>query len=113
MQERLSSVDFVSDRRAAYPARGVGLIPWNGWASSVGTGGPLRLESVGPFRWNRWASWLGIRMGMGSAGPVISGIVAIGTVIMSLFWEGREHPGRYQGPWRGAGFLGRGCPGGF
>jgi hypothetical protein len=55
----------------------------------------------------------GLVMGMGSAGPVISGIVAIGTAIMSLFWEGREHPGRYQGPWRGAGFLGRGCPGGF
>ena len=65
LNERLSSVDFGFGQRMAHPIRGVGLFPRNRWASSVGMGGPLRLEWVGLFRRNRWASWVGIRIQMG------------------------------------------------
>ena len=61
LNERLSSVNFGFGQSVAHPVRGVGLIPRNRWAPSIGIGGPLRLEWVGLFRRNRWASCVGIR----------------------------------------------------
>ena len=42
------------------PPAGVGLIPWNRWASSPGIGGPHPSESVGLIPRNRWTTSLGI-----------------------------------------------------
>ena len=68
-----------------YPASatsgpGVGHFPWNGWATSIGTGGPLPLESGGHFRRNTHSPIPGVEFRWSSTQQTVATVSSNGVV---------------------------------